>query len=686
MKKFLSMILITALVLTTGIPAFGAEADSQALEKAITRAKSVVQVPESYSDFNYSTSQNTVNGKTYTFWNLSWNDLKEGGNIYVTVDEDGNLTNYYAYKNVGQEEQGLSKITKAQGLTAAAAFLAKALPGYGAKMKEIPNPDQRVYGNEYVYNFRLYVNDIPVDFAGATLTVNRFTGAVQSYYYNGIVADLKLTSYPSATGVIGGEKAATSYIEKIGVPLKYSSYFDYTKRSLRVFPIYEFSSYNKAIDAKTGEPVKTFADNYGIYRGADGMGQAESASKGNGTTYTEEELKAIEKTQNLIPKEEAEKIARQVGTDFGTLQYISLESHYIEKNKYIWNMSFEKGYASVNAATSELTSFSIYEDYKYTGGGMSRERAQAIAGDFLKKAAPEKFAQTKLMTDENYYVGSEDSAYHYFNYARQVNGIDFANNNFNVSVNKVTGKVVSYYSEWYDTASFPALDKVVGEEKAFAAAAAANVGNYSLVYKKVSETEIALVYDFLNGAGILLDANTGQRINWDGTPYAIGVTYTDIKGNWAESMILQLQENGYYLPLQEGNKFNPKNVTTQIEFLRYLYSPVQSQYTEDDAFYNMLVTSGIVKKEEINAKASLTRQEAAKFVTRYMGYDKLAQKTTIFRNFFRDTPAAGYQGYATIVYAFEIIKGDAAGNFAGTRTLNHAEAAKVIYKTLQPTL
>ncbi len=682
MKKLLSMILITALVLTTGIPAFGAEADSQALEKAITRAKSVIQVPESYSDFNYSTSQNTVNGKAYTYWNLSWNDLKEGGSIYVTVDEDGNLTNYYGYKNAGPEEKGLSKITKAQGLSAAAAFLAKALPGYGARMKEIPNPDQRVYGNEYVYNFRLYVNDIPVDFAGATLSVNRFTGDVQSYYYNGITADLKLTSYPTSAGVIGGEKAATAYIEKIGVPLKYNSFFDYAKRSLRVFPVYEFSAYNKAIDAKTGEPVKTFADNYGIYRGADGMGTMESKDKGNGSSYTEEELKAIEKTQNLISREEAERIARQAGTDFGPLQYISLESHYIEKNKYIWNLSFEQGYASVNAATSELTSFSIYEDYRYNGGGMSKERAQAIAEDFLKKASPEKFAQMKLMTDENYYVGSEDSPYHYFNYVRQVNGIDFANNNFNVSVNKVTGKVVSYYSEWYDTASFPALDKVVGEEKAFAAAAVANIGNYGLVYKKVSETEIGLVYDFLNGSGMLMDAFTGQRINWDGTPYVMGVNYTDIKGNWAESMILQLQENGYYLPAQGDNKFNPRSVTTQIEFLRYLYSPVQSQYAEDDAFYNMLVISGIVKKEEINAQANLTRQEAAKFVTRYMGYDKLAQKTTIFRNFFRDTPAAGYQGYATIVYAFDIIKGDAAGNFAGTRTLNHAEAAKVIYKTL----
>ena len=264
---------------------------------------------------------------------------------------------------------------------------------------------------------------------------------------------------------------------------------------------------------------------------------------------------------------------------------------------------------------------------------------------------------------------------------RQANGIDFVNNNLNVTVNKKTGKITGYYSEWYDSATFPSIEKAITKEAAFAKVA--DFGEYGLMYKKISAEEIVLVYDFIYGSGILIDGLTGERVNWDGSAYSVGNAYSDIKGNWAEKIILELQDNGYYLPGQEGNRFNPKNATTQIEFLRYLYAPVQAQYSDDESFYFMLVSAGIVKKEEINGAAKISRQEVAKFVTRYLGYEKLAMKTGIFRNMFKDTPAAGYQGYAAICYGFDIITGDARGYFRGTGTITHAETAKVIHKMLQ---
>jgi hypothetical protein len=211
----------------------------------------------------------------------------------------------------------------------------------------------------------------------------------------------------------------------------------------------------------------------------------------------------------------------------------------------------------------------------------------------------------------------------------------------------------------------------------------AEIGDYGLTYKKTAVDKIGLVYDFINSSGVLLDGITGNRINWDGTPYSGTSVYTDIKGNWAEKFILELQENGYYLPNQASGKFNPQSTTTQVEFLRYLYSPIQSQYTEDDAFYNMLVTAGIVKKAEVNATQIISRQDTAKFVVRYLGYDKLAEKTVIFRNLFQDTPQTGYQGYAAICFGFDIIKGDSRGYFNGTKTITHAEVAKVIYQALK---
>jgi len=681
MKKFFSMLLILTLVFSTGVPAYGAETDSRALEKAITAAKNIIEVPEAFNDFNYSTSQSTVNGKVYTFWNLSWNDVANGGSIYVSVDEDGYLTNYYFYDNSPEmNQQGLSKVTKPAGLKSASDFLAKAIPGYGSKMKEIPAMDQTVYGQEYQYFFKLYVNQVPVDFAGAMVAVNRFTGKITSYYYNGVIADLKLTGYPEVTGVVGADVAGKAFLEEIGMDLKYYSYYDYMKRTLKVYPVYETTSYGKAIDAKTGKMVKLFADDYGYYGGggADGKGEGGMTADSAVPTFTEEELAVIQKTEGLIEKQAAEAIAREFGPDFGTLNSANLESNYVERDKYFWNLNFEKGYASVNAATSELGGFSVYEEYNQASGGITEDKAKLTAEAFLKKVAPAKVDQVRFVPSE---ATGYESGYYYFNYVRQANGIDFVSNNLNITVNKKTGKITGYYSEWYDSATFPSIEKAITKQVAFGKMA--DAGEYGLMYKKVSSAEIALVYDFVKGAGILIDGLTGERVNWDGSPYTVGNVYSDIKGNWAEKMILALQENGYYLPGQEGDRFNPKNTTTQIEFLRYLYAPVQAQYSEDESFYFMLVSAGIVKKEEINGASKISRQEAAKFVTRYLGFDKLALKTNIFKNVFKDAPAAGYQGYAAICYGFDIITGDARGYFSGSKTITHAETAKVIYKMLQ---
>src|SRR5665648_713618 len=106
----------------------------------------------------------------------------------------------YYYNNMNEpdrNQQGLSKITKAQALKTAAEFLVKAVPGYGNRMKQIVNQELGVYGTEYQLYFKLYVNDIPVDFISATVSVNRYTGEISNYYFNGVIGDFNLTSYPA---------------------------------------------------------------------------------------------------------------------------------------------------------------------------------------------------------------------------------------------------------------------------------------------------------------------------------------------------------------------------------------------------------------------------------------------------------------------------------------------------------
>ena len=127
-------------------------------------------------------------------------------------------------------------------------------------------------------------------------------------------------------------------------------------------------------------------------------------------------------------------------------------------------MEFELGYASVNAATSELTAFSLNMEYANKGGSITKERAKVLAEEFIKKVAPDKFAAIKYVDTNSLYpipYLEADYGYHNVNFVRQANGIDFTSNTMNVTIDKTTGKVVSYNSEWYDKVTFPSIEKAV---------------------------------------------------------------------------------------------------------------------------------------------------------------------------------------------------------------------------------
>jgi len=198
----------------------------------------------------------------------------------------------------------------------------------------------------------------------------------------------------------------------------------------------------------------------------------------------------------------------------------------------------------------------------------------------------------------------------------------------------------------------------------------------------VNEGETALVYDFTYAVGgFLIDPANGAKLGWDGKPYkeTSMPEYTDIKGHWAESTIKKLLENGYYL---EGEKFNPSEKITQISYLRYLYSPIQAYY-DDEEFYKMLVNDKIIKENEKTPTLALTRQDAAKYVVRYLGQGKSAEHPEIFINPFKDKITESYKGYAAICYGMKVMRGDKNGRFNGTNQVTNAEAATIIYNALQ---
>lgn len=684
MKKILSILMAISLILTSAIPAFADDsATSKGLERAILQVKSITAIPSDYKAFQYSSNTYEENGKNISVWYLNWNKDDYSGGISATAEDGGYLINFNTYSN--KPKEGLGAISREAGLKKAEAFLTMVRPDIASKLRLMPSTNYN-NGDRHYFNFKPYINDAIVSYVDVNVEVDRYTGDVIGYNFTGSSEDL--SKLPDASGVIGLETAQKAYLDKIKISLSYYSHYDYNKRILTVFPAYSGANREgKAIDAKTGEPVDLYND-YIYYGGMGDNGAMKTASSNaSDSQLTQEELNAITGLSALITKEKAESVLRSTIPGLTSNEKVlntSLTKNYIEKDKYQWEIGFDGAYGVVNAKTGEVTSYYIYsEDSRSGHAALTEEKARAKAEAFIKKMAPEKFEQSRFYESPYvrlYRLESSGVTDYSFNYHRQVNGVDFIGNGFTVIVNKDSGMVTNYDCTWYDNVTFPSIEKVISQEDAFKAINA--TGKMGLMYKKVKADEAVLVYDFTVPANdYLIDPVNGVKLGYDGKAYKETALpeYSDIKGHWAETKILKLLENGYYL---QGEKFNPNQKINQLDFLRYLYSPIQMYY-DDDSFYDMMINDKIIKKVEKAPKAVMTRQDAAKFIVRYLGQSKAAEHPEIFINPFKDKVSDAYKGYAAICYGLKVMQGDKNGRFNGTNQVSNAEAAVMIYNALQ---
>jgi hypothetical protein len=213
--------------------------------------------------------------------------------------------------------------------------------------------------------------------------------------------------------------------------------------------------------------------------------------------------------------------------------------------------------------------------------------------------------------------------------------------------------------------------------------------NYGIIRGEPQKSEPVLVYALNGGKPHLMDAFTGNVINYDGTAFKESkpIIYKDIEGSFAEEQIKVLAENGIYL---EGDEFKPNAVITQKDFFILLsktmpyYGKYETQ-TDIDNMYAYLIREGVVLKEEKAPDAELTREDGVKFIIRAMKYNKIADLTGIFKeNTFKDTNeiTKGLEGYVALAYGLKIVKGYD-GYFNPKGGLTRAAAAVMLYNYLQ---
>jgi hypothetical protein len=173
---------------------------------------------------------------------------------------------------------------------------------------------------------------------------------------------------------------------------------------------------------------------------------------------------------------------------------------------------------SVNSETGEIISFYQWETTTDNSSmkipKYSRDKALKAAEKFIKKLAAEKFSQTVLKdVQQSSYDKPLYSDSYSFNFVRKVNGLEFQDNGFNITLDKNTLKIRSYNMNW-DNATFAEPSKAIGldaAKKIFAEKLGIELSYYMIYdYEAKTQTPI-LVYTYAN-ANNPIDALTGDII------------------------------------------------------------------------------------------------------------------------------------------------------------------------------
>lgn len=248
---------------------------------------------------------------------------------------------------------------------------------------------------------------------------------------------------------------------------------------------------------------------------------------------------AVDKNGPHISGQEALKIVR------AAFPYLPAEGEPridLEEDDYrgrtVWRVSTEErpsyrpgpppGYsAAVDAATGEILEMH-WRPVPRAGaqeikGVISREKARAVAESLARRLQPEKFARMTANPSPSAYPGYRwpvlDAAYH-FSWSRTHDGIPVGDDGLHIAVDALTGLVTGYTLLWLDDLKLPPAGAVLpaGEIPAKVAAKAGMVLVYEVFPGGAAPAQVRPVYQVNTRYAYLVDARTGDFLNFQGEP------------------------------------------------------------------------------------------------------------------------------------------------------------------------
>ncbi|MBO7633241.1 MAG: S-layer homology domain-containing protein [Lachnospiraceae bacterium] len=701
-KRLITLMLVLALVMGTvytgapvGVSAANEETQEQ-MTDVLLKIKTKLELPDEFTEFRY----NYNNYGEKATWYLNWTTADSAKTVTVNCDDEAHIMNMSSYENT--QMSGVPDKTAEEMAPAAEALLVRLFPEAKGRVV-LKSTNYQYYRAAYRFLYRRIENNIEMPDNYIAIMIGYKDG-------NLISADANwnyTAAIPSADKLIGADAAKSKIGKKLEMVPRYYVGYDEDGNE-KVFLAYSPSMSYIAADANSGK-IYTKKNYWGEdpeYGSKEAYDEDAVNSADNGRGYeaklSDAEIKRIAELQNLISSDDAVKLIKANKYLLVDENINSVTANLNEyKDRYTWVITmrdnrpedYEKGdyyrayaRATVDASTGKLLSYSAstkgmyyYSDQEIEGikFNYSKKQCRNIFEEFVKSFESERFAKVQLSADNADMQYTDDMGRNYifsygYNYTRYNDGIPFASNGINGSVDRITGKVYYYNMNWTD-AEVPSAKGIIGEAKAFDAYM--GYEGFDLVYEIVNKYEnTGSIYGYGNEQTVRLvyrtaispafvDAFTGKQLNYNGEEYEVVRTdyqYNDIAGTKYEKAIRILAGMGVGLP---GESFEPSKKITAEELGQLIMKMPVIGYRED-----LFV-----------GDKALSRQEAAKLIVTAMGLSTVA-KLDIYKLSYKDAKdvAKGYEGYVAIAGAMGLIGSKTDKKFKPKTGLTRGEAAQML--------
>lgn len=715
----LAAVMCVSAVLTVGAAPAAPGADAR-LTKVTQKVKDTLSIPDSYKSFSGEPQENYLG----TRWELRWSG--DNGNLYVTATDEGKVLSMsrdtVSASSGDRYDPRFPSLTRAQAQQKAQAFLDKVLTA--GETARFSNGDDAPSLSRESISLRgtVYLNGLPspLSFSIRVLTAD---GSISSFHRDDV--SNYVGALPEAKSAIAQEDAAALLKGVLALRLEYVSGSDGKKAVLRYLPEDRHEYY---VDAATGKLVDLTelqqtlyetaasggADNGAMMDAAAPMPSAAPEEAADRKQLTEEELAGIAKLEDLLSSDELEQKAR-VWKELALDGFERASAGFTvdkENDKVTASLTFVKRdeekrtarrYVTLDAKTGELLSVSGYNPYNDDDEAkLDKAAAQAKAEAFLKALWPGQFAKTEAYSAEG---GEKGYPVFNFQFAQKENGYFFPENNLSVRVDGMTGAIIGLSRVFDEKIVFDSPDGIISMEDALTAWAASYAMELGYIEvpvrldllgseaKPLIEAGLSYFNALKPGYGLDqgdtsyrgVDAKTGKLVEWERYSDE-AITYSDIKGHWAESALNELAE---YRIGWTGGKALPDAALTQKDLIILLASA--GGYTFDtenenaDALYQYAYYRGFLTQDERAENQKLTRLDTVKLLINALGYRTAAGLPGIYRCDYKDAGQipANALGYAALAQGLGIVPAGNGTSFEGSRAATRAEAAVMLWRYMK---